>query len=153
MSKSKKDFPLMKDKAAQLLAEQGEAANREAARRLSALRKQFQDPPLFTMAVVGWLAECFPVKNDEGFYRKVFSYMEQDGDPSAIQEYAQVPLFPEAATLWRIVLITQDASSITDNFSATDIWLYQEIVLNAAGLLRYPKDPQRDRSLAFSGTF
>ncbi len=63
MSESKKDFPLMKDQAAQLLAERGGAANREAARRFSTLRKQFRDPPLFTMAVVGWLAECFPVKN------------------------------------------------------------------------------------------
>lgn len=148
-----KEFPLSKEKAARLLAERGEAANRESARHFSELRNRFRDPPLFSVAVAEWLAECFPVKKDEGFYRKILSYMEQDGDQSAIGEYDQVALFADAATLWRIILITQDASSITDDFSATDIWFYQEIVLNAAGLLGIRKMPKGIGPWLFLGPF
>ncbi len=147
------DFPSAKDKAAKLLAERGEFANREFARRFSELRKRFQEAPLFNVAVVDWLAECFPVKKDDSFYQKALSYLEQDGEPSAIEQYAQIPLFPEAATLWRIIMITQDASSITDEFSATDIWLYQEIVLNAAGLLGIRKMPKGIGPWLFLGPF
>jgi len=135
MSVSIKDFPSAKDAAAGLLAEHGEAANQESARRFSELRRRFQHQPLFGVAVVSWIAECFPVKSDDGFYHKILSYMTESGEAGAIEEYAQIPLFQEAAALWRVVLITQDASTIADDFSATDIWLYQEIVLNAAGLL------------------
>lgn len=103
------------------------------------------------MAVAQWLAECFPVKSDEGYYQKILSYMEEGGNPSAIEEYNQIPLFPEAAMLWRIILITQDASSIADEFSAADIWLYQEIVLNGAGLLGIRKMPKEIGPWLFSG--
>lgn len=139
MSVSIKDFPSAKDAAAGLLAEHGEAANQESARRFSELRRRFQHQPLFGVAVVSWIAECFPVKSDDGFYHKILSYMTESGEAGAIEEYAQIPLFQEAAALWRVVLITQDASTIADDFSATDIWLYQEIVLNAAGLLEIRK--------------
>lgn len=77
--------------------------------------------------------------------------MEEGGNPSAIEEYNQIPLFPEAAMLWRIILITQDASSIADEFSAADIWLYQEIVLNGAGLLGIRKMPKEIGPWLFSG--
>jgi len=79
--------------------------------------------------------------------------MEEETEKSVIEPYADIPLFVEAATLWRIVLITQDASSITDDFSATDIWLYQEIVLNSAGLLGVRKIPKGIGPGLFLGPF
>lgn len=153
MKEAPGDFPLAEDKVASLLAEHGEAANRDFARRFSELRERFRDSPLFNLAVVDWLTECFPVERDERFYRQTLTAMEKEGEQSAIEAYAQVPLFPEAATLWRVILITQDASSITDEFSATDIWLYQEIVLNAAGLLGVRKMPKGIGPWLFLGPF
>lgn len=138
MSEFAEEFPSSKEEAARLLAERGEAANRDAARGFSELRGRFQDAPLFSVAVVEWLAECFPLERDERFFQSALSYMEENG---------------EAAALWRIILITQDASSITDDFSATDIWLYQEIVLNAAGLLGIRKMPKGIGPWLFLGPF
>lgn len=153
MSEFPKEFPLGKEEAARLLAERGEAANRDAARGFSELRGRFQDAPLFSVAVVEWLAQCFPLERDEMFFKRALSYMEENGEAAALEDYGQIPLLSEAATLWRIILITQDASSITDAFSATDIWLYQEIVLNAAGLLGIRKMPKGIGPWLFLGPF
>ncbi|MFQ5684027.1 MAG: hypothetical protein ACE5HC_12225 [Candidatus Binatia bacterium] len=153
MDERLRSLPLTKQKAAQVLTERGEDALRELAGRFSELRVRFRDPPLFNLAVAEWLAECFPVKADQSFYQKISSYLEEEGEPSVLEDNAQVPLFREAATLWRIVLITQDASSITDEYSATDIWLYQEIVLNAAGLLSIKKTPKGIGPWLFLGPF
>lgn len=148
-----KDFPLVKEEAARFLAGRGEVANRESARRFTELRERFPEAPLFSLAVAHWLAESFSHKPDEKFFLKVLSYMEREREPAGLGEYGQVPLFPEAAELWRIILITQDASGITDDFSATDIWLYQEIVLNAAGLLGVRKMPKGLGPWLFLGPF
>ncbi|MFQ5917279.1 MAG: hypothetical protein ACE5I0_05635 [Candidatus Binatia bacterium] len=145
--------PLDQSNVARVLAEQGEASNREHASRFSQLRKQYPDLPIFNLAVVDWLEEVFPVKKEESLDRNLLAYMEEDTEQSVIDPYAQIPLFVEAATLWRIVLITQDASSITDDFSATDIWIYQEIVLNAAGLLGIRKIPKGIGPWLFLGPF
>jgi len=145
--------PLDQSRVARVLAEQGEASNREHARRFSELRKQFPDPPIFYLAVVDWLEEIFPVERGGALDHCLLSYMEEETEKSVIEPYADIPLFVEAATLWRIVLITQDASTITDDFSATDIWLYQEIVLNSAGLLGVRKIPKGIGPWLFLGPF
>lgn len=144
---------MIKEHAARLLAECGEAANRDSGRRFTALRGRFPDSPLFSIAVAAWLAECFALEPEERFFQRVLAYMEENGEPAALEEYGRVSLFSEAAMLWRIILITQDASAITDEFSATDIWLYQEIVLNAAGLLGVRRMPKGIGPWLFLGPF
>jgi hypothetical protein len=138
---------------ARVLAEQGAASNREQASRFSQFRKRYSDSPIFNLAVVAWLEEVFPVERGEALDHCLLSYMEEETEKSVIEPYAQIPLFVEAATLWRIVLITQDASTITDDYSATDIWLYQEIVLNSAGLLGIRKIPKGIGPWLFLGPF
>ncbi len=145
--------PLDQSRVARVLAEQGEASNREHASLLSQFRKRYPDIPIFNLAVVAWLEEVFPVERGGSLDHCLLSYMEEETEKSVIEPYAQIPLFVEAATLWRIVLITQDASSITDDFSATDIWLYQEIVLNSAGLLGIRKIPKGIGPWLFLGPF
>lgn len=147
--------PLDQTVVANVLAEHGERANREELSHHSRLKSRYPDAHVFNLAVARWMAQIFPVPNGNRVYQSLLSYLdvEQESPKGIIDEFLAVPLFVQAATLWRIILLTQDASSIEDDYSASDIWLYQEIVLNAAGLLAVDKIPKGIGPSLFLGPF